>query len=486
MSSLRLAKLAQLMKEAKEQYFNLYNNMDDPIYVNQKGRTISDVEVLPGKTLSGCITSSDLTVYYRNLMKGKDSKVISSNELIALLPSLTTKKGELSPTLNVSKVLINVVIEKYNSANKLAGMRKVAEDGQSYDDTEYPEVTAAETKESYIARAKGLGSSQSDAQLGANYDRSVASYSAQNSGSSNSTTKKIQTTRKAPARAYSDVIKRDLWKKTVKDNAGYTFVIGADGKSLTYSKNNSPAKTLNQSYGNWPQLVKNIDGLTPVAGSDSAAATTGATDAARPAEAATPAKTEEAKPAATDFSAKETVLGQVLQKMYDNKLVGTPGIDFVKESRRAKIIMDGAGSGPGTGKSAAYAVAKLILNENAGLEASIPSSYAEAISSKQFLTPLQEAINAFYDNAFKWSRTAAGPEHAGFWKRLGGRTLDDKAATTILAGYIRSGLGARITRSSSHVDPKIKKLATLRRLRVRSQMEAATESSTRFGRSRIS
>lgn len=92
MSSLRLAKLAQLMKEAKEQYFNLYNDMNDSIYVEQKGRTVGDVEVLPGKTLSGCITSSNLTVYYTNLMGGKDSKVISSNELITLLPSLTTKR----------------------------------------------------------------------------------------------------------------------------------------------------------------------------------------------------------------------------------------------------------------------------------------------------------------------------------------------------------------------------------------------------------
>lgn len=39
---------------------------------------------------------------------------------------------------------------------------------------------------------------------------------------------------------------------------------------------------------------------------------------------------------------------------------------------------------------------------------------------------------------------------------------------------------------ASRVDPRIKKLATLRRLRVRSQMEAATESSAQFGRSRVS
>lgn len=53
--------------------------------------------------------------------------------------------------------------------------------------------------------------------------------------------------------------------------------------------------------------------------------------------------------------------------------------------------------------------------------------------------------------------------------------------------YVKaSKLNNDITKTSSKVDPKIKKLATLRRLRVRSQMEEATESATRFGRSRIS
>jgi hypothetical protein len=42
------------------------------------------------------------------------------------------------------------------------------------------------------------------------------------------------------------------------------------------------------------------------------------------------------------------------------------------------------------------------------------------------------------------------------------------------------------TKKSSRIDPRIKKLATLRRLRVRSQMEAAVESSAQLGRFRIS
>lgn len=41
-------------------------------------------------------------------------------------------------------------------------------------------------------------------------------------------------------------------------------------------------------------------------------------------------------------------------------------------------------------------------------------------------------------------------------------------------------------KSSQSIDPRIKKLATLRRLRVRSQMEAAVEASSMFGRSRVS
>ena len=284
MSSLRLAKLTQLMKEAQKQQvvtksfgqrvdlypnFNIFNDMKDSIYVEQKGRTVGDVEVLPGKTLSGCLTNSNLTVHFTNLMGGKDSKVIDSNELRTLIPSLTVKAGELSPTLNISKVLIDISIKKFNFLEKSAGfipsvelpkyemlpepkykeyemrsyiiehpsgsklksgdyeyevvnpnnrfnwkqistgktgtfdlkavgvekwneaaktlnglqksasigsfaeMRKIAKD------ITYPEVYAAETKENYIERAKQGGSTESDANLGANYDRFVASYSTQ-------------------------------------------------------------------------------------------------------------------------------------------------------------------------------------------------------------------------------------------------------------------------------------------------------------------
>lgn len=136
MSSLRLAKLTQLMKESQKQQvvtksfgqrvdlytnFNLFNDMKDSIYVEQEGRTVGDVEVLPGKTLSGCLTNSNLTVHFTNLMGGKDSKVIDSNELRTLIPSLTVKAGELSPTLNISKVLIDISIKKFNSLEKSAG-----------------------------------------------------------------------------------------------------------------------------------------------------------------------------------------------------------------------------------------------------------------------------------------------------------------------------------------------------------------------------
>jgi hypothetical protein len=54
---------------------------------------------------------------------------------------------------------------------------------------------------------------------------------------------------------------------------------------------------------------------------------------------------------------------------------------------------------------------------------------------------------------------------------------------TNMAAYFQ---GAKSQKKSSLVNPKIEKLATLRRLRVRSQMEAAIESSARFGRSRVS
>jgi hypothetical protein len=511
MSSLRLAKLTQLMKEAQKQQvvtksfgqrvdlypnFNIFNDMKDSIYVEQEGRTVGDVEVLPGKTLSGCLTNSNLTVRF---MGGKDSKVIDSNELRTLIPSLTVKAGELSPTLDISKVLTDISIKKFNSVNKLAEMRKVAETPLgpigTTEPVNLPEIILGETKDGYIQRAgKELtGRGVTDEELGKHYDYKT-SASTSSGANSSIPVQKPQAPRRAPVK-HTEVIKQDLWKKTVKDNAGYTFEIGSDGTSLTYSKNNSPAKTLNQTYGNWPQLVKNIDVLTPVAGSDSAATPAAQTNvpAATTPTQAEQTKTEAQKPA------------EATRQFNPGALAGVKAVLI----RAAKP--GGFGLSVGTAANERGRIQRMI--------ATISSSEGASIDAYDFLTKMllvsprgDDYLTAFFRDASQADIDAimtsprkdvvANPRGGKYNRQVAavlsvlnevydGDFSEDntKAIKDFKAKYVKkeaSKLNNDITKTSSKVDPKIKKLATLRRLRVRSQMEEATESATRFGRSRIS
>ncbi len=583
MSSLRLAKLTQLMKEAQKQQivtksfgqrvdlypnFNLFNDMKDSIYVEQEGRTVGDVEVLPGKTLSGCLTNSNLTVH----LVGKDSKVIDSNELRTLIPSLTVKAGELSPTLNASKVLNDISIKKFNSVNKLAEMRKIAatfEDTKAewakidkeispiteeMLDTDYvygdsggdmDDIDSAAKKritdfvrnnifaksltlqnlytkisEEFKAKKLKPPPSEKTTSFGSDIKEFFNQYKpiqdkwikivedkqlplTEVAGNSAATTQsgdkgRAQPTQKANsssavAKTYANVIKEDLWTKTVRDNAGYTFEIGADGKSLTYSKDGSVPKTLNQSYKNWPQLVKNINELTPVAGSDSAATTAGAAAEAKPAEAAEKAKTEAQKPAEATRQFDPSTLAGVKAVLIRAAKPGGFGLSVgtaANERRRIQKMIETISSSEGPSIDAYDFLTKMLLvsprgdtyltaffsgASQADIDAIMTSPRKDVVADpkggkyNRQVAAVLSVLNEVYDGDFSEN--------------------NDQAIQNFKTKYVKkdaSKLNNSITKTSSKVDPKIKKLATLRRLRVRSQMEEATESATRFGRSRIS
>lgn len=392
---------------------------------------------------------------------------------------------------------------------KLAEFKKLADDAGSSEDTEFPLVESGEDKDSYVYNAQGSGSSQSAEDLKEEYDKQTA---AATSGTGTATPKPAAKPKPKPV-LHTDVIANTHWGKTLTDRAGYTYTISGDGKSLSYKKGDSKEVKLNQYYKNWKAVVANINALpiTP------APAATSATTSAPAAAAAT---TQAANPTKA-YDSKETILGQVLQKMYDDKLAGTPGPDLVREKRRVKIIMDGIGGGPETGRTYAGAAARVILNQKTGLGETIPASYSEAISNISFLDSLQQAINGLYDSAFRWSRAQKDANHVGFWRRLGGRTVDSKSATTIVSNYINKGLrfsyqNPAITPAEAPAPPaapvatpapvtpapavspaddghskgaslnkKFIKAATLRRLKIRSQMEAAIDSSAQMGRARV-
>jgi hypothetical protein len=563
--------------------FNIFNDMKDSIYVKQEGRTVGDVEVLPGKTLSGCLTNSNLTVSF---MGGKYSKVIDSNELRTLIPSLTVKEGELSPTLDISKVLNDISIKKYNSLEKSAGfipsvelpkyemlpepkykeyemrsyiiehpsgsklksgdyeyevvnpnnrfnwkqistgktgtfdlkavgvekwneaaktlnglqksasigsfaeMRKIAED------IEYPEVYAAETKENYIERARQGGSTQSDANLGANYDKFVASYSTQGkapasrSGSAAKSATPLKINYPIGTRLQDnsyiyrveDPVSLFSWIENKTGGKSGTFTLNQGG--VTVQKWNTAVTRLNDKNNAKVILEpKPTQPATPAAQTNVPAATTPT--------AAEQAKTEAQKPAEATRQFDPSTLAGVKAVLIRAAKPGGFGLSVgtaANERRRIQKMIETISSSEGASIDAYDFLTKMLLVSPRG------DTYLTAF----FRGASQADIDAILNSPRK--DVVADPK-GGKYNRQVAAVLsvlnevydgdfsenNKKAIKDFKDKYVKaSKLNNDITKTSSKVDPKIKKLATLRRLRVRSQMEEATESATRFGRSRIS
>ena len=279
----------------------------------------------------------------------------------------------------------------------------------------------------------------------------------------------------------TDVIKEELWRQTVPDN-DYTYTIGTDGKSFSWtSKDNSKPGTHKQGDKNWGIMVSNLNKLAAPAAAAPEAAPAAAAPEAAPAAAAKSENT---------YTSEEALLAQVLQKMYDNKLVGTPGLDLRNEVRVTKIIMDGAalaagGTGVGQGQKYANAAARILLSKNSALAGTIKGAdYNSLIKNTEFLGSLQQAINGLYKTAFTWSKSLSKSDsaHAGFWKRIKSKSFDEQTASSIVGNYIKQALKFSTASSNNN---KFVKAAKLRRLKVRSQMESAIDSSAQMGRSRI-
>jgi hypothetical protein len=579
MSSLRLAKLTQLMKEAQKQQvvtksfgqrvdlypnFNLFNDMKDSIYVEQKGRTVGDVEVLPGKTLSGCLTNSNLTVRF---MGGKDSKVIDSNELRTLIPSLTVKAGELSPTLNISKVLNDISIKKFNSANKLAEMRKVAnftkqeidqfaawltplrrKNGDRYYDIAVAEVAnnIAKAISSEYAINLLAGSNFKD------YFRAYISFYLLSTVQSPFPIKAFRkdmgfTNKEKDLESLQSQVEQliidgrsDLpdpteWNKKNPPNSpsggrsgggsttgtpqgqtqtkGVTVQLllpagesvsdswgtytGIDANSFSYQSKDGQRGTYNNTKSGWKTSAEKINKMwaDKSAGqtANSAAATTGTAAEAKPAEAAEPAKTETQKPAEATRQFDPSTLAGVKAVLIRAAKPGGFGLSVgtaANERRRIQKMIETISSSEGASIDAYDFLTKMLLvsprgdtyltaffrgASQADIDAIMTSPRKDVVANpkggkyNRQVAAVLSVLNEVYDGAFSKN--------------------NDQAIQDFKTKYVKkeaSKLNNDITKTSSKVDPKIKKLATLRRLRVRSQMEEATESTTRFGRSRIS
>jgi hypothetical protein len=289
----------------------------------------------------------------------------------------------------------------------------------------------------------------------------------------------------------TDVIKPGLRGQTVSDK-DYTYKIDSVGLSFSWTDKYNHTGDHKQGDSKWGEMVRNLNKLNAPAPAATALPSTPAAPAAAPAPAAGSTESK------NTYTSEEALLAQVLQNMYDNKLVGTPGLDLRNEVRVTKIIMDGVGGGVGKGKRYASAAARVLLNQNAGLAEPIKgANYNSLIKNTEFLGSLQQAINGLYKTAFTWSKSLSrtSPAHAGFWKRIKSKSFDEQTASSIVGAYIKEGLNFSYEGSGSTTEKetskayssknKFIKAAKLRRLKVRSQMESAIDSSAQMGRSRI-
>lgn len=274
------------------------------------------------------------------------------------------------------------------------------------------------------------------------------------------------------------VINEEHRDKDLADSE-YKYHTDDEGLSFSWTSINDTSKNGNHKQGdkNWAQMVIALNALTAT---DTPAAPAAATPAAT-----APAASKETKQTATPFDDSEKMLAAVLSAMYNNKLVGTPGLDLVREVRYVKAVMDGVANGVGMGKTQQTATARILLMRNEGLKKMMENKeYEVIIADTKFLGTLQQEINSLYRDAFDWAKTQEGDKHVGLLGRIkGGLSL--KNAVEIIHSYIQNTYLEKKS-SSASLDRKFVKRAQLRRLKIRSQMEAAIDSSAQMGRSRVS
>ena len=159
--------------------------------------------------------------------------------------------------------------------------------------------------------------------------------------------------------------------------------------------------------------------------------------------------------------------------MYNEKLVGTPGFDLVKEPKRIQAIVDSVG---GANEAGYGNTARIIAKRNPAILARLPGeltapvdeAFAKNPANKRLLQAIQVAINGIFDSSVEGS------------KRLGIFNPALPKATELVSAWLRSSAGGNwkdkvtteeLKSSGSSIDQWIK-LASERKMRIRAKIAA--------------
>jgi hypothetical protein len=253
------------------------------------------------------------------------------------------------------------------------------------------------------------------------------------------------------------VIKKELWGTTVSDST-YKYTISDDGKSFNWV---SAVKSGMHSQGdsNWGKMVDNLNLIPP----------TGETRRTTKSTPATPAATTApVTPAATGLD--QSLIQKVAAVLQKASLYALNVRSIQNEKDQIRTL-----SGQLKGL---MGLAAIIVSKVGGSLATLSGATLADINSS---TQKELAVN-------KGGRFSGDVgiilRQVNELSKIGNRSPESLAQMAKSLTMAPATPAAAVTASAS-LDKKFIKAATLRRMRVRSQMEAAIDSSAQMGRSRV-
>ena len=196
-------------------------------------------------------------------------------------------------------------------------------------------------------------------------------------------------------------------------------------------------------------IINSLANVTPQKGSASS----------DPSASTQPTAPSETKPAAT-VSGGNSILADIIGAMNNEKLVGTPGFDLVKEPKRIQALVNAAG---GANPAGYGGVAAILAQKNPSILAKLPKeltgpvdkTFAKDPANKELLQAIQVTINKIYNLAIP---AIVKPNL--------------EKSTELMSAWLATPEGGNWSKAASNSNDQWVKLASERKMRIRAKIAA--------------